>query len=184
MIQTALYRSESGEWETPEALFARVEMEYGPLMLDVCATADSAKCPRYFDREADGLSQQWDVPYWCNPPYGRDVRQWIEKGIQSRPLGVFLLPARTDTAWFHDLLYHHRLSEAAKGLDHVPRYGAGPRLGINLIFLRGRVRFVGAKSSAPFPSVLAVLNGPLTARRHTHDHRALSTSPSTHPFEP
>jgi phage N-6-adenine-methyltransferase len=165
MVHHALYSSASGDWETPEALFRHVQAEFGPLTLDVCATEETAKCPRYFDRESDGLAQPWDAPWWCNPPYGRAVGQWISRGVravfdvQSSPRGVFLLPARTDTAWFHDLLYRHP--------------------GIDLVFLRGRVRFVGATASAPFPSLLAVLSGPLSERPHTLDRPSPLTSPLT-----
>ena len=104
-INRALFRSLSGEWETPDELFAELDKEFH-FALDVCATVENAKCSRYFTKEQDGLKQVWSPgPWWCNPPYGRHVGDWLHHGVCAtrRPgtCGVFLLPARTDTKWFH-----------------------------------------------------------------------------------
>ena len=88
--------------------------------------------------DMDGLSQPWYGCCWCNPPYGRDVCKWVEKAHYSTYKGittVMLLPARTDTKWFHN-------------------YIATPRHEIR--FVRGRLKFGGAKNSAPFPSMVVV----------------------------
>ena len=106
--------------------------------LDAAATTENAKCQRFFTKEDDALAQDWGGEIvWCNPPYGRSIRKWVKKAYEeSRKPGtkvVMLLPARTDTAWFHDY--------AKKG---------------NVVFIRGRLRFGGAQSNAPFPSILVV----------------------------
>ena len=106
--------------------------------LDVCASRENAKVPNYFglDRGIDALQQTWTGTCWMNPPYGRDVGQWVRKAYESsRDSGatvVCLLPARTDTRWWHS----HALRAAA------------------VLFVVGRVTFVGEPASAPFPSVI------------------------------
>jgi phage N-6-adenine-methyltransferase len=136
------FSSRSCEWETPPELFARLDARHH-FTLDACATPENAKCPRYFTRADDGLRQRWAGRVWCNPPYGRDVGRWVKKAWESVRAGeaelvACLLPARVDTAWWHDF--------AARGDVQV---------------LRGRLRFGGARSGAPFPSALVVFrNGP------------------------
>ncbi len=111
--------------------------------LDVCATAETAVASEWF---ADGaLDREW-MPaaggsVWCNPPYGRVIGDWVEKGLrESRRLGVrvvMLLPARTDTQWFHDYCLNGEIR-----------------------FLRGRLNFDDLKASrAPFPSMLVIFGG-------------------------
>lgn len=74
---------------------------------------------------------------WLNPPYGRDIGKWVEKAykesLKENTVVVCLLPARTDTAWFHDYCMYGRV-----------------------IFVRGRLKFGGAKNSAPFPSMVVI----------------------------
>jgi phage N-6-adenine-methyltransferase len=126
------------EWATPPDLFATLDAELGPFTLDVCATAENAKCRIYFTREDDGLRQRWAGRVWCNPPYGRTIGQWMRKAAEAAEAGdaeivVCLVPARTDTRWWHDY--------AARG---------------ECRFLPGRVRFGGGEHSAPFPSAVVV----------------------------
>jgi phage N-6-adenine-methyltransferase len=127
------------EWETPQALFDRLDAEFGPFTLDVCASATNAKCERYYTRADDGLAQPWDGVCWMNPPYGRDLGRWISRAYYAAQAGatvVCLVPARTDTAWWREFAH----------LGEVE-------------FLRGRVRFKGANdspSAAPFPSCVIV----------------------------
>jgi phage N-6-adenine-methyltransferase len=133
------------DWATPPDLYSRIESRYGPLTLDVCATAENTKCERYFSPDVDGLSQPW-APYrcWMNPPYGRAIGRWAAKAQDESRMGalvVCLLPARTDTRWWH---------------EHVMRSS-------QIVLIRGRVRFVGAASSAPFPSAVVVFAPPGTA---------------------
>lgn len=97
------------EWETPDLLFEQWDKEYR-FTLDVCATSENAKCSRFFSPEDDGLSQSWrGFSCWCNPPYGRDVGAWVQKAElearDHRTTVVMLLPAKTDTAWFHDYVW-------------------------------------------------------------------------------
>lgn len=93
------------EWETPAALFAELDREFR-FTLDAAATPANAKCRRFFTRETDALAHEWKGTVWCNPPYGRRVGDWVRKAFFSAHSGttvVLLVPARTDSAWFHDL---------------------------------------------------------------------------------
>lgn len=137
MNNAVMFSSKSAEWETPQALFDELNDEFH-FTLDVCATPENAKCDRYYTKEQDGLSQPWYGRYWCNPPYGRGIGKWIEKAHYSTYNGTttaMLLPARTDTKWFHNYIV-------------APRH--------EIRFVRGRLKFGGAKNSAPFPSMVVV----------------------------
>ncbi len=132
------FGSATCEWATPADLFSRLDAQHGPFTLDACATAANAKCVRYFTTAEDGLTQIWTGRVWCNPPYGRTIGLWLAKAFQTAQAGtaelvVCLVPARVDTAWWNDY--------AAQG---------------EVEFLRGRVRFGGASSGAPFPSAVVV----------------------------
>lgn len=123
-------------WATPQKVFDELNAIYGPFDMDVCADASNAKCAVYFDKAADGLKQQWVGKCWMNPPYGREIGKWMAKAYESSQAGatvVCLVPARTDTKWWHDY--------AMKG---------------NIVFYRGRLKFGDAKNSAPFPSAYVV----------------------------
>lgn len=129
------FSSASDCWATPQDFFDRWNAMYN-FDLDVCATPKNAKCRRYFTPTDDGLSQEWEGTCWMNPPYGRAIGAWVKKAYETSKRGhtvVCLLPARTDTAWWHDY--------AIKGV---------------VTFLRGRLKFGGAKNSAPFPSAVVV----------------------------
>lgn len=122
-------------WATPQDFFDQLNAEFG-FTLDVCATADNAKCERFYTKEDDGLTQPWTGRVWMNPPYGRTIGHWMRKAYLSAQQGatvVCLVPARTDTAWWHDY--------AAKG---------------NVRFIRGRLKFGGHQNPAPFPSAVVV----------------------------
>lgn len=130
------FSSKTSVWETPKDLFEKLDLEFG-FTLDVCALPENAKCERFFTPEKDGLKQDWKGVCWMNPPYGREIGEWVKKAFQASIYGatvVCLLPARTDTAWWHAYVL-----EATE-----------------IRFLKGRLRFVGAKSSAPFPSAIVV----------------------------
>lgn len=132
-INKALLSSNTCEWETPQLFFDALNAEYH-FDVDVCATANNAKCERYYTKEQDGLSQQWKGVCWMNPPYGREIGKWMRKAYESSLYGatvVCLVPARTDTAWWHDY--------AMKG---------------EVEFVRGRLKFGGSKANAPFPSAI------------------------------
>lgn len=136
MLQPALFSSATDNWATPPALFAELHAQYG-FTLDVCASAENAKCSRYFDVATDGLSQPWGgARCWMNPPYGRVIGKWVKKAYEESLRGALvmcLLPARTDTAWWHDYCMRGEVT-----------------------FLRGRLKFGDAKAGAPFPSALVL----------------------------
>ena len=139
-LNEGMFSSKRDDWETPWELYRRLDEEFG-FTLDACATPENAKCKRFFAPADDGLAQAWTGVVWCNPPYGREIGKWVAKAYEASRGGenatvVCLLPARTDTAWWHDY--------CAKG---------------EVRFLRGRVKFVGAKSSAPFPSSIVIFRG-------------------------
>jgi len=96
-------------WETPQGFFDVLNNQFH-FTLDVCALPGTAKCQKYFTPESDGLTQDWthDV-FWMNPPYGRgqNVYAWVKKAYSSSragTVGVCLLPASTDTKWFHEFV--------------------------------------------------------------------------------
>lgn len=129
------FSSATDLWATPQDTFNTLNAEFG-FETDVCALPSNAKCARFFTPEIDGLTQDWGGVCWMNPPYGRAIGHWMRKAYESSQCGatvVCLVPARTDTAWWHDY--------AAKG---------------EVRFLRGRLKFGGAKNSAPFPSAIVV----------------------------
>ena len=135
------------DWETPQALFDQLHREFH-FTLDVCASKENAKCRSFYIRDALSLpwnhhpGKDWSGWWWCNPPYGRGLDQWITKGVSERR-GVMLVPARTDTRWFHDHLWDQAQHQ--------------PRPNIELRFLKGRLKFVGASASAPFPSLVIII---------------------------
>lgn len=132
------FSSATDLWSTPQELYDKYNALY-KFELDVCATAENAKCDQYFTPECNGLAQPWKGRCWMNPPYGRTIGSWMEKAWRSSNEGalvVCLVPARTDTAWWHDF--------AIKG---------------KVEFLRGRIKFGGHKNSAPFPSAVVVFDG-------------------------
>lgn len=146
MNTNALFSSENMSWATPPELFAALDAEFR-FTLDVCATPENAKVPgRFFSPAENGLSMSWAGNVcWMNPPYGRQIGAWMAKAhreVMASPppphdtVVVCLVPSRTDTAWWH---------------DHVIAPGFEVR------FLRGRVKFVGAKHGAPFPSAIVVM---------------------------
>lgn len=137
MNNEVMFSSKTCEWETPQAFFDALNDEFH-FDLDVCATAENAKCPQYFTKEQDGLSQQWHGGCWMNPPYGREISKWVRKAYESVVTGgcqlvCCLLPARTDTAWWHDYCMNGEIR-----------------------FVRGRLKFGGSRNSAPFPSAVVI----------------------------
>lgn len=135
-ISESLYSSKTDMWETPQELFDELDKEFH-FDLDVCAIPENAKCKRYYTPEQDGLSQPWDGTCWCNPPYGRDIGQWVRRALFASVGGttvVMLLPARTDTKWFHDYIYKRA----------------------EIRFVKGRLKFGNSKNSAPFPSMVVI----------------------------
>lgn len=137
-LNDGLFSSDRMDWATPQSFFDLVDDEFG-FTLDAAAEAHNAKCEAYYDEMIDGLSRPWTGVVWCNPPYGRAIAKWVEKGYREAQAGatvVMLIPARTDTAYWHD--YAMRAAE--------------------IRMIRGRLVFgTGeARANAPFPSALIV----------------------------
>lgn len=110
MNKEVMFSSKSDMWETPQYLFDELDKEFH-FTLDVCATPENAKCSNYYTKEQDGLAQPWKGVVWCNPPYGRQISQWVRRAWISSACGttvVMLIPARTDTRWFHEYIYNKR----------------------------------------------------------------------------
>lgn len=130
------FSSETDQWATPMDLFNNLNAIFG-FETDVCAGSDNAKCDNFYTKEMDGLKQDWKGVCWMNPPYGRQIGAWVEKAYQSSLINkatvVCLLPARVDTRWWHDY--------CVKG---------------EMFFIKGRLKFGDATSSAPFPSAIVV----------------------------
>jgi phage N-6-adenine-methyltransferase len=137
-ITTGMMSSNTDLWATPQDFFDKLNKQYN-FDLDVCALPENAKCEKYFTPEIDGLKQDWNGTCWMNPPYGREIGKWVEKAYNEAQKGntiVALLPARTDTRWFHDHIYM--------------------MYGVSFELLKGRLKFGGSKNSAPFPSMVVV----------------------------
>jgi site-specific DNA-methyltransferase (adenine-specific) len=144
-----LCQSATDEWGTPQELFDYLDGIFA-FTLDPCASSQNAKCKRYFTREDDGLLQSWHGErVFMNPPYGTAINDWVEKAHKSARGGtlvVCLLPARTDTRWWHE--------HASKGEVH---------------FLKGRLMFNDQRGTAPFPSAVVIFypEGPLATYKIT-----------------
>lgn len=130
------FSSETDLWATPQEFFNQCDREFR-FTLDPCCNFENRKCPRYFTKEVDGLSQDWAPErVWMNPPYGREIGHWMKKALDESRKGalvVCLVPARTDTKWWHEY--------AMKG---------------EIRFLKGRLKFGNAIANAPFPSALVI----------------------------
>lgn len=136
------FSSKTDDWATPLDFFVSQDAIHG-FDLDVCASDSNAKCNEYYTKDDDALSKQWKGVCWMNPPYGREIGKWVRKAYESSLSGakvVCLLPARTDTKWFHDY--------CTKG---------------SIEFIKGRLKFGGSKTNAPFPSMIVVFNHPASA---------------------
>lgn len=143
MITSSLMSSNSREWETPQEFFDKLDAEFH-FELDPCATSANAKCRVYYTKETDGLSKDWaryEGAVFVNPPYGREIGEWVRKAYKEareyRATVVMLLPARTDTRWWHRWV--------------MKAY--------EIRFVQGRLYFTdsdGKTGRAPFPSAVVV----------------------------
>jgi len=138
-MNKGLFTSNTNEWATPAAFFEELNDEFG-FTLDPCATDENHKCDRYYTIKDDGLSKSWGGGVvFCNPPYGRQLPLWVEKAYmehkQHNITVVMLIPARTDTRYFHEFIYHRA--------DEIR-------------FVKGRLKFNDGKTGAPFPSMVVV----------------------------
>lgn len=131
-------------WQTPAWLLDVLKRIFGVFDLDPCSPTRrrrgapvSAKV--HLTEEDDGLSLPWHGKVFVNPPYGRELKSWTAKAraeflTGEASLVIALVPARTDTTWWH----RDVLEEAA------------------VVFLKGRLRFGENAESAPFPSALVI----------------------------
>ena len=145
MLNSSLFASKDMNWCTPQAFFDELDNEFH-FVLDAAATEKVKKCKKCYTPETDGLAQSWDVggAVFCNPPYGPSIKRWVKKAYDEsqkcdHPI-VLLIPARTDTSYFHDYIYGKA----------------------ELRFIRGRLKFTdedgNSSMSAPFPSMVVVYN--------------------------
>jgi phage N-6-adenine-methyltransferase len=154
MNTAVLFSSAKDDWQTPLPLFARLHEEFD-FTLDAAATRANTLCDFFYGHGSpiveDALSVDWPSSdrIWCNPPYSKQLqRQFIQKAAEAGKRGgcvVMLIPARTDTKAFHAHIWCAQTH--------------GPRPGIEVRFLPGRIKFVGAKHGAPFPSMIVVFRG-------------------------
>ena len=168
-INPALYSSRRLDWGTPQWLFDALNEEFN-FTLDAAASPENAKCPIFLTEEDDALEYPWsEHRVFLNPPYGRDIGRWMahsaEMAVGYNTLVVVLIHARTDTKWWHSCVMPF-----ASELRFVP----------------GRVRFEGAPSSSPFPSVVVVFRPggrpsgePLIAKEGPRNSRMRRMSPPT-----
>lgn len=104
-MNDVLFSSKKEDWETPQDLFNELDKEFH-FTVDVASSDDNYKVKKHYTKKEDGLLQDWDNEVvWCNPPYGREISKWVEKAYFSKAVTVMLLPARTDTKWFHKYIY-------------------------------------------------------------------------------
>lgn len=132
-----LFSSNKQDWTTPKELFEELDHEFH-FTLDPCSTHENALCEKHYTKEDNGLSKMWkDEIVFCNPPYNK-ITEWADKCAVEHVLNnatvVLLVPARTDTKWFH--------------------YSVVP-FARSIRFIQGRLHFGGA-DRAPFPSMLVI----------------------------
>jgi len=137
-MNKTLFSSKKHDWETPQDLYEELNKEFN-FNLDPCSSDSNHKCDKYFTIEDNGLEQDWrGHNVFVNPPYGRQIKHWVEKsyneGQKPNTTVVMLIPARTDTRYFHDYIYHKA----------------------EIRFIKGRLKFSNSKNSAPFPSMIVI----------------------------
>ena len=138
MNNELMFSSKTDLWSTPNDFFDKLNDEFH-FTLDPCSTHENAKCYKHFTEEENGLLQDWsNEVVFCNPPYGRQIKHWVKKAYEESQKDntkvVMLIPARTDTIYFHEYIYHKA----------------------EIRFIKGRLRFGNAKNSAPFPSMVVI----------------------------
>ena len=134
-----MFSSKTDLWSTPQEFYNKLNEEFN-FNLDPCATNENHKCEKYFTIDDDGLKQNWQGHrVFCNPPYGRVLKEWVQKcyeeSLKPNTTVVMLIPARTDTIYFHKYIYN---------------------ISKEIRFIKGRLKFGDCKNSAPFPSMVIV----------------------------
>lgn len=137
-LNRSLMSSKRDSWNTPECVLELVrKVAGGRIGFDPCPNENSIVSPIGHTQGRDGLDMAWNGCglVYVNPPYGRDIGKWVRAcswyGSETGTEIIALLPCRPDTKWFGHAWSAHALC-----------------------FWRGRLRFLGAPSSAPFPSVV------------------------------
>ena len=138
MVHKALFSSQKEDWATPQGFFDKLDHVFN-FKLDACADRSNKKCNMFFSKKDNALTQDWSHynTVWLNPPYGRTMGSWMQKAYDESLKGavvVCLVPARTDTKWWHEWV-------DGKG---------------QVTFVKGRLKFGGSKHAAPFPSAVVV----------------------------
>lgn len=138
MNTDVMFSSKTDLWHTPQDFYDKLNEEFN-FTLDPCANSENHKTDKYFTKEDDGLAQDWGGNVvFCNPPYGRVLKDWVKKSSEEakkpNTIIVMLIPARTDTKYFHEYIYNKA----------------------EIRFIKGRLKFGGSKNSAPFPSMVVV----------------------------
>jgi site-specific DNA-methyltransferase (adenine-specific) len=145
-LNYGMFTSRTEEWETPQYVFDVLNKEFD-FQVDVCATFENSKCRLLFDKSVNGLKQKWSpLRCWMNPPYGKEIYKWMKKAYEEAQSGavvVSLVPARTDTGWWHDWVMKSAYVR----------------------FIRGRLQFGDSKQSAPFPSCIVIFKRTLRKPR-------------------
>ena len=139
MNTEVMFSSKKMDWATPQDFYDKLDSEFN-FTLDPCADESNHKCDKYFTEQENGLEQCWGgQTVFCNPPYGRDIYAWVRKCFMEaqkiNTIVVMLIPARTDTRYFHEFIYHKARE---------------------IRFIKGRLKFGDQKNSAPFPSMVVV----------------------------
>jgi site-specific DNA-methyltransferase (adenine-specific) len=164
MDSSVHYSSVKQDWGTPQSVFAPLHAEFN-FVVDVACTRANSLCNSGISfPEYDALAESWaawvndtdpsicwDAACWMNPPYGRELKRWVQKAWDEKANGVStvcLLPARTDTRWWA-IFWDHENHCTRDARDEVR-------------FIKGRIRFEGAEHGAPFPSAVVVLRGAVT----------------------
>ena len=122
-----LMSSNKQDWTTPKYFYDELNKEF-------CFDLDP--CP--INPKFDGLKIDWIGNIFINPPYNNQ-RAFFEKGLIELEKGnakvlVYLVPARTDTKLFHELIYGKA----------------------EIRFIKGRLKFGNSNNSAPFPSMIVI----------------------------
>jgi len=133
------FKSKSSEYETPDEIFIPLQKEFD-LKLDVCATKENAKCKRYFTKDDDALTKSWNINFWMNPPFGRNLKKWVQKAYEESKkgvIGVLLLPVRSNTIWWHKYIIDTKAE---------------------VRFLKGEIKFKGMINGLWLPFAIIILN--------------------------
>ena len=156
------------DWVTPPDLFAKYDDIYR-FDLDAAAKLENTRAGRFVGPPGHEVGR-WSIDYiwhecvavdalsieqwpgdrcWLNPPYGRELPRWYakakEQATEFAKTIVMLVPARTDTSYWHEFVWDARLARPYHWVSRID-------------FLKGRVRFVGAEAGAPFPSAVITMN--------------------------